>query len=86
MTNTPLMEQRINESGYKRSYLAKCLDITPYALAMKINNKSEFKQSEIDTLCDLLGVDVEERMAIFFAKKVEYSSTLQEGCSTERPE
>lgn len=86
MTNTPLMEKRINESGYKRSYIAKCLDITPYALAMKINNKSEFKQSEIDILCELLGVDVDERMAIFFAKKVEYSSTLGKEDPSERNE
>lgn len=75
MTNTPLLEKLIDESGYKRSYLAKCLGITAYALAMKINNKSEFKPSEIDILCELLNIDVDTRMAIFFAKKVEYSST-----------
>lgn len=76
MTHTPLLERRIDESGYKRSYLAKCLGITPYALAMKINNKSEFKPSEIDILCELLGIDVDEMMAIFFTKKVEYYSTF----------
>ena len=75
MTNTPLLEKRIEDSGYKRSYIAKCLGITAYALALKINNKSEFKPSEIDILCELLNIDVEGRMAIFFAKKVEEYST-----------
>ena len=67
MTNTPLLEKLVDESGYKRSYLAKCLGITSYTLAMKINNKSEFKPSEIDILCELLNIDVDKRMAIFFA-------------------
>jgi hypothetical protein len=68
MTNTTLLEKYINESGYKRSYIAKCLGITSYALARKISNKSEFWGSEIDILCKLLNIDVENRMAIFFAQ------------------
>lgn len=68
MTNTTLLEKFIAESGYKRSYLAKCIGITSYALARKISNKSEFKGSEMDILCKLLNIDVENRMAIFFAQ------------------
>lgn len=67
MTNTALLEDYIAKSGYKKSYLASKIGITSYALALKINNKSEFKASEIDILCDLLGIDNEERMAVFFA-------------------
>lgn len=68
MTNTKLLEQYIELSGYKRSYLAKALGITSYALALKINNKSEFKASEIDILCKLLNISVKDRMRIFFAQ------------------
>ena len=71
MTNTPLLEKLIDESGYKRSYLAKCLGITAYALAMKINNKSEFKASEIAKLCELLKIPKKDRDTIFFAKVVD---------------
>lgn len=68
MTNTPLLEKYIEKSGYKRSYIAKALGINSYTLAMKINNSSEFWASEIETLCELLNIDVVERMNIFFAK------------------
>ena len=67
MTNTELLETYIENSGYKKSFVAKALDITAYALAMKINNKSEFKASEIDTLCELLHIGISDRMRIFFA-------------------
>lgn len=67
MTNTKLLEEYIEKSGYKRSHLAKALNITSYALALKITNKSEFKASEINTLCAVLDIPVEGRMSIFFA-------------------
>lgn len=68
MTNTPLLLKYIDKSGYKRSYIAKHLGISTYTLAMKINNVIEFWASEIDALCELLNIDTEDRMAIFFAK------------------
>lgn len=68
MTNTSLLEQFIAKSGYKRSFIAEKLGITTYTLAQKINNLLEFWASEIDTLCELLNIGVEDRMAIFFAK------------------
>lgn len=75
MTNTPLLEDYIGKSGYKRSYIAKVLGISTYTLALKINNSNEFWASEIETLCDLLKIDVLERMSIFFAKEVDCKST-----------
>ena len=71
MTNTKLLEEAINASGYKRSYLAAKLGITPYALAKKIRNENQFKASEIDLMSRLLKIDVNTRMKIFFAKKVD---------------
>lgn len=66
MTNTALLEQYIKASGYKKSYIAMQLGITPYALAMKINNESEFKASEMTTIGKLLNIDAATRDAIFF--------------------
>ena len=68
MTNTKLLERYIEKSGYKKSFIAKKLGITAYGFILKVNNKSEFKASEIETLCTLLNIGVEDRMAIFFAK------------------
>ena len=68
MTNTSLLEQYIKQSGYKKSYIARQLGLTAYGFSLKVNNKSEFKGSEMDILCDLLKIDVKDRMAIFFAK------------------
>jgi len=67
MTNTALLKEYIEKSGYKRSFIAKALGITAYALALKIDNKSEFKANEIDGLCKLLNIGIRDRMRIFFA-------------------
>lgn len=68
MTNTKLLNEAIERSGFKRSYIAKALGLSAYGLAKKINNESEFKASEINALCDLLKIKVpEEKEAIFFA-------------------
>ena len=68
MTNTALLEEYISKSGYKKSFIAKALGITAYALALKIHNKSEFKANEIDILCKLLNIGIRDRMRIFFAQ------------------
>ena len=68
MTKTSLLEQYIEKSGYKKSFIAKQLGITAYAFSLKINNKSEFKASEMTTLCKLLKINAKDREAIFFAK------------------
>ena len=76
MTNTNLLEHEIEKSGYKKAYLAAQLGISAYALALKINNKNEFKANEIDILCKLLKIGVNDRMRIFFAQSVDFKSTL----------
>lgn len=68
MTNTALLVEFIEKSGYKRSYIAQRLDLTPYGFANKVNNKSEFKASEINMLCDLLHIDSPaDKEAVFFS-------------------
>ena len=68
MTNTTLLIEKIEKSGYKRSFIAKALGLTAYGLANKIHNKTEFKASEINALCELLKIEKpDEKEAIFFA-------------------
>ena len=70
MTNTELLNKKIEESGYKRSYIAKAIGLkSTYGLSMKVNNETEFKSTEIKALCKLLKIDtLEEKERIFFAE------------------
>ena len=70
MTNTALLEQKIADSGYKKTYIAKTIGLkSAYGLAKKIRNETEFKAKEINALCELLNIDsLEEKERIFFAQ------------------
>lgn len=68
MTNTSLLMQYIEKSGYKMSFIAKQLGLTAYGFSLKVNNKSEFKASEMTILGKLLKISAKDRDAIFFAK------------------
>ena len=67
MINTEILNKIINESGLKRSYIAKEIGLSPYGLAKKINGITEFKASEISELCKILHiVGLKNRDKIFF--------------------
>lgn len=69
MTNTELLNKKIQESGFKKSYIAKAIGLkSAYGLAKKIRNETEFKAAEISMLCELLKIEsLEEKERIFFA-------------------
>lgn len=71
MTDTCLLKSKIEESGYKISFIADSLKMTRQCLNNKVNNVTEFKASEINTLCELLHIDVHEKEKIFFATDVD---------------
>lgn len=71
MTNSTLLEHYINKSGYKKSFIAEQLGLTAYGFTLKVNNKSEFKASEMTVLCKLLKINSRDKEAIFFAKQVD---------------
>lgn len=69
MTNTELLEKKIQESGKKKGYLAGKVGLSLGGFYNCCNNKAEWKASQIEILCEELGiVDLEERQEIFFAK------------------
>lgn len=71
MTNSEKLRNKIEESGLKRSYIAKVLGITTAALSQKVANRREFKASEIDILCKVLSItSLREKEDIFFADEV----------------
>lgn len=67
MTNTELLEKRINESGMKRCVIATKCGVDAHTLRNKIKNKSEFTASEIVALSKLLSLTNRERDEIFLA-------------------
>lgn len=67
MTNTKLLEQAIERSGLKKGKIAEVLGVSRASLINLINNRSEFKASQITAFSNLLGLTAEERDAIFFA-------------------
>ena len=72
MVNTILLRQIIKNSGLKYQYIAENLGITRYALANKLENKSEFKACEILKLTKLLHIEsLEQKENIFFTEKVD---------------
>lgn len=71
MTNTELLEAKIKASGKKKGYLAKKTGLSPSGFWNCVHNRAEFKTSQVDVLCEELNiVDLVEKDAIFFARKV----------------
>ena len=70
MTDTVLLSEKISKSGFTLSQIAIELGLTRQGLWKKINNHSEFKQSEIEKLSRLLNLDLETNSKIFFKNYV----------------
>lgn len=79
MTNSDLLRKAIKDAGLKISAVMKALKIKSYTtMRDKINNVKNFTVREIDILCVLLRLTVEQREQIFFADETELNS-VQEG-------
>lgn len=71
MTNTLKLKAVILEKGFTQEQIAEMLGMTIATFNYKVNNKSEFKASEIKKLGEILHLTAEEVNTIFFADKVE---------------
>lgn len=68
MTDVTLLEQVLEESGFRLEYIAKQMGLTYQGFRNKIIGKSEFKTREVSALCSILGLTSEMRDKIFFAE------------------
>lgn len=75
MTNTELFRKTVRRSGLKYKSIADFLGITPFCLAKKIDNITEFKASEIEKISSLLKLTDKRRNQIFFYPNSELKST-----------
>lgn len=68
MTNTALLEDKISQSGLKKTYLAEKVGLSLAGFRNCCINKAEFKARQIQILCDELKItSLKEKEAIFFA-------------------
>ncbi len=76
MTNTLKLRALLIENNLTNEDIAKKLGISKQSFSMKINNKREFKASEINKLSLLLNLsNSADVISIFFANCVELNST-----------
>ncbi len=66
MVNTQGLANKIDSSGLKRSYIADELGITVQNLALKINNKSDFRLEEVKALCKILDIRTKSEIQDIF--------------------
>ena len=68
MIKTDELKAIIASKGLKMKFVAEQLGLSSYGLSLKLDNKNEFKMSEVVSLCKLLDIsDPEQRERIFFA-------------------
>ena len=71
MVDSKLLNQKIEESGLKKTYLASQIGITRAGFYKKLNNLSEFTTGEVASLCKLLSItNLSEKESIFFVNEV----------------
>ena len=67
MTDVALLKKKIENSGLKKNFIAKQLDLTPQGFYLKASGKNDFTSSEIQCLCKLLQITAQREVkAIFF--------------------
>lgn len=67
MANLTLLEEKISESGLKKSYIAKSIGLSYQCFYNRLTGFTEFTANEIKDLCKILGIKgAKEKDQIFF--------------------
>lgn len=56
MTATNLLKAKIKECGFTQAKVADLLGLSYQSFSYKLNNRVDFKASEIETLCTVLNI------------------------------
>lgn len=67
MTNVERLKEKIDDSGFLKTYIAEQIGITKQGFYLKISGKNEFKQSEIKKLTKLLKLTSKDVKEIFLS-------------------
>lgn len=71
MKGMELLRKKIDQVGFKLTYVAERLNLTYQGFKKKLDGDTEFKASEIAVLKDLLKLSDAEVQAIFFDDDVD---------------
>ena len=70
LTDSDALKSLIKSRGLKLKFVEDHLGLTSYGFALKLNNKQEFKTSEVAALFDLLEIkSLKEKDSLFFKTK-----------------
>ena len=75
MTNTNKLVGRIHEMGFNFSTFCKACKTTRPTMRKKVNNITEFKVSDIETICVVLAIPFSEVGDYFFTNIVPKTET-----------
>ena len=75
MTDTELLREKIDNSGYRFNWIAKQLNLTPYGLRKKINGETEFKATEIVKFQEILKISKNYKFNEY--KKEDYETKIK---------
>lgn len=62
---------KIKEKFKTQERFAVAMDMSPRSISLKLNNKREWKQNEIDKACELLDISTNEIGEFFFTSNVQ---------------
>lgn len=65
------LEGRIKEKCGKQAIFASKIGLSERSVSLKLNNKRDWKQSEIRKSCEVLEIKVQEIPSYFFALEVQ---------------
>ena len=71
MVNTLLLDERIEQSGFRVGHIIDTLGLSRNGFDKKRKGKTPFRKAEIYVLCDLLKLDEADQKRIFDAEEVE---------------
>lgn len=71
MVNYKLLNDKIDASGYKRSYIAENMGLTAASLSLKINGKRAIMLDDVPAFQRALNLTRKEIIEIFFAESVD---------------
>lgn len=66
MYQREMMEEAIKTSGLRKRYIAEKINMRYDTMLAKISGRQEWKISEVQKLGDLIGINDDQRNAIFF--------------------
>lgn len=69
---------RMRAQGITQEHLAKSVGISPSSMNLKLNGKAVFRQTEINTIVDVLAVPKDRIADYFFTPKLLKTEVSQE--------